>query len=120
MCNKKQYKSLSSTRKIFQNTKQASILTVYHNCCHSRVREVSVMHLLIHIYYWNGAYTVFINQKVSCLQISVNNIILVQVVHPLADIKSKLEQHRKLQDVVMLMQQVIETSPTHVLCKKGS
>lgn len=50
-----------------------------------------------------AAYTVGIQQQVCCLEIPMNNVVLVQIVHSFADINGELQQVWELQRYVLLM-----------------
>ena len=51
----------------------------------------------------NAFYLIFIHQKISSLQISVDYIIFVQVVHSLGNINCYSDQGRKLENSLLFM-----------------
>jgi len=65
-----------------------------------------------------NSYILSIHEQICCLQISMDDVVLMQILHSFANINRKLQQLRELQYIMVLMQVIIETSSMHKLCKQ--
>lgn len=63
------------------------------------------------------AYIVSVHQQICCFKIPMNYVPLMQILHSFANINCKPQQLRQLQDIMILMQVIIQTSSRHILCK---
>lgn len=63
------------------------------------------------------SYTIFIHQKIGSLQVPMDYVMLVQVVHSFRYINCYFEQGRKFKKTLLLMQVVIHTSTRHKFWK---
>lgn len=63
-------------------------------------------------------YFIFIHQEICSFQISMNYVILMQVVHSLGNIYCNLQQGWELKNTLLFMQVVINTSTRHKFCNK--
>lgn len=81
------------------------------NTMHSSIQQ------FYHFHIPRATYMIVIHQQVSCLQIPMDDVFLMQIIHSPANIQCTRQQHWELKDVMMLVQKVIEASSRHVLCK---
>ena len=59
------------------------------------------------------SYFVFIHQKIGSLEVPVDYIVLVQIIHSLGNINCYFEQRWKLKYTPMFMQKVVYTPSRH-------
>lgn len=56
---------------------------------------------------------VFIHEKICSLEIAVDYVVLVQVVHSFSDVGRHFQYFRKLESIIIFMEVIIDTPSWH-------
>ena len=100
--------------------------TLCLNTCNTKVSNLNNLHLNFNSAYLSTSiknsnwslYLMLIHQKICSLQISVDNIILMQIIHPFRNINCYPKHYWELKDTPLVVKIIINTSTRHELWRQ--
>lgn len=63
-------------------------------------------------------YFMFVHKKISSLKVSMNDIVLMQIIHSFRDVKCHFEQRLNFKNAFVFVKKIINAPPSHELWYK--